>query len=323
MRRFIVLWILLPMQFAIADEVLLTSGENLQCQIVEQTAQLIIVDHPILGRLEIPTAKVQNVLTDSQLEKMDKQAQPKTVAKPKHTPPPQMQDEKPKPHWKSKIELGFGGSEGNTEEANATFAFKSVLDRGHDKYTIDSRYSIRTSRGDRSENKLTAGLLAQWPLPDSLWNYFAQGRYDADEFQSWDSRVTGGAGIGYHLIDSNKIDAAGKEIDVFDLNVKAGLGFLREFGSENERIQPEGILGTNLTWQISPRQRLAGNSTYYPNFDEQGEFRIVSSAEWVLDLDTLDGISLKLGLLHEFQSQADEGIENDDVSFYGAIVLEF
>ena len=323
MRRFIVLLILLPVQFALADEVLLSSGEKLQCQVVEQTAQLVIVDHPILGRLEIPAEMVQEVLKDSKLEKMDKQSQPRTEAKPKHTPPLPKQEEKPKPHWRSKIEIGFSGASGNTEDANATFALTSILDRGYDKYSFDSRYSIRSSRGDRSENKLTAGLLAQWPLPDSGFNYFAQGRYDADEFQSWDSRVTGGAGIGYHLIDSNKLDESGNVIDVFDLGIKVGLGFLREFGSENERIQPEGILGTNLTWEISPRQRFAGDSTYYPNLDEKGEFRIVSKAEWIFDLDTLDGLSLKLGLLHEYQSQVDEGIEHSDLSVYGAIVLEF
>lgn len=322
-RRIFILWLLLPLQFALADEVVLTSGEILQCQIIEQTAQLVIVDHPILGRLEISAANVQKVVTDAKTVMVpETQPKEKTESKPPTAPLPKKENEKPKPKWKSKIELGFGGSNGNTEDANATFAFKSKLDRGFDNYTFDTRYSIRSSQGDRSENKLTAGLLAQWPLPDSRWNYFAQGRYDADEFQSWDARATGGAGIGYHLIDFNKTKA-GKDIDVFDLNVKAGLGFLREFGSDNERMQPEGILGTDLTWQISPRQKLAGKSTYYPNFDENGEFRLVSSAEWILALDTFEGLSLKLGLLHEYQSQVDEGIKHSDISIYGAIVLEF
>ena len=40
MRRFIVLWILLPMQLALADQVVLTSGEKLQCRIVEQTKKI-------------------------------------------------------------------------------------------------------------------------------------------------------------------------------------------------------------------------------------------------------------------------------------------
>ncbi len=324
MRRFIVLCLLLPVQIALADEIVLTSGEKLQCQVVEQTTSLVIVDHQILGRLEIPAENVQEVLTDLEVVASEPQPEPKAEIKKKPGQPlPKKEEEKPEPHWRSKIEFGFGGADGNTEDANATFAFNSTIDRGYDKYSFDSRYSIRTSRGDRSENKLTAGLLAQWPLPDSRFNYFAQGRYDSDEFQSWDARITGGSGIGYHLIDYNKVNDSGKNIDTFDLNVKAGLGFLREFGSENERVQPEGILGTNLAWQITPRQKFEGSSTYYPNFDESGEFRIVSNAQWILDLDTLDGLSLKIGLLHEYQSQVDEGIEHSDISIYGALVLEF
>ncbi len=49
----------------------------------------------------------------------------------------------------------------------------------------------------------------------------------------------------------------------------------------------------------------------------------MTNAEWVLDLDTLDGLSLKLGLAHEFQSVTDPGIEENDLSVYGAFVLAF
>lgn len=328
MRVWLVLFVLLPVGVSLADQVTLTTGEVLRGEIVQSTAEHLVLDHPILGRLEIPRHAVERVddLPPASTESPPSAENDAAKADP---PPPSPASATlkpkapPKPRWNSKLELGFGATEGNSEDANVLLALNSLLDRGHDKYTFDSRYSLRTSRGDRSENKLTAGLLTEWPLPPSRWSYFAQTRYDFDEFQSWETRITGGGGLGYHLIDINDVDNTGSPIDVFDLHLRIGMGLRREFGSTNERIQPEGIFGGNLVWQVTPHQRFAAGSTIFPNIEESGEFRVVTNAEWVLKLNTFDGLSLKLGLAHEHQSLTDPGIEQNDVSIYGAFVLDF
>ncbi len=328
MRIWLVLFVLLPVGVCEADEIELITGEVLRGEIIQRTADLLVLDHPILGRLEIPRNAIEQVddvpPVSTDLPPTTAADEAKSDGSPESKPvPPTQPEASPKPRWDSKLELGFVAHEGNTEDANVLLALNSVRDRGYDQYTFDSRYSLRTSRGDRSENKLTAGLLIEWPLPPSRWSYFAQTRYDFDEFQSWETRLTGGGGMGYHLIDINKIDSAGNSIDIFDLHARAGLGLRREFGSMNERIQPEGILGGNFVWQVTEHQRLAAGSTIFPNLEENGEFRVVTNAEWVLNLNTFDGLSLKLGLAHEHQSVTDPGLEHDDISIYGAFVLDF
>ena len=329
MRVCLVLFVLLPVGVSPADQVTLTTGEVLRGEIVQSTADHLVLDHPILGRLEIPRHAVERVddlpplLTDSPPATAADEAKADGPPTPKPVPATPQPEASPKPRWDSKLELGFGATGGNSEVANLLLALNSSLDRGYDKYTFDSRYSVRTSRGDRSENKLTAGLLTEWPLPPSRWNYFAQTRYDFDEFQSWETRITAGGGVGYHLIDINDVDNKGTAIDVFDLHLKIGAGLRREFGSMNERIQPEGIFGGNLVWQVTKHQRFAAGSTIFPNIEESEEFRVVTNAEWVLKLNTLDGLSLKLGLAHEYQSLTDPGIEQNDISVYGAFVLDF
>ncbi len=329
MRKWLVLFVLLPASVSFADRIELITGEVLRGEIVQRTAEWLVLDHQILGRLEIPAQAVRRVddllpapsSPPTELVRDTRKSQPNPAP---HTPaPPPTPTPEPGPRWHSKIEFGFAATEGNSEDANLTLAFRSLIDRGFDMYTFDSRYSLRTSRGDRSENKLTAGLLAEWPLSDPRWSYFAQSRYDFDEFQSWDHRITGGVGVGYHLIDINGVDPAGNARDVFDLRARLGLGLRREFGSTNERIQPEGIFGGDLVWQLDSHQRLAAGTTFFPNLDETSEFRVVTNAEWVLDLDTMDGLSLKLGLAHEFQSVTDPGIKENDLSVYGAFVLDF
>ena len=322
MRVWLVLFVLLAVDVSLADQIKLITGDVLHGEIVQSTVEQLVLAHPILGRLEIPRSAIEQV---EDLAPTSTISPPSTTTdEPKTDEPPSPKPEaSPKPRWDSKLELGFGATGGNSEDANVLLAFNSVLNRGYDKYTFDSRYSLRTSRGDRSENKLTAGLLAEWPVPPSRWSYFAQSRYDYDEFQSWETRITAGGGVGYHLIDINDVDNKGTSIDVLDLYLKIGAGLRREFGSMNERIQPEGIFGGNLVWQVTEYQRFAAGSTIFPNLEESGEFRVVTNAEWVLSLNTLDGLSLKLGLAHEYQSLTDPGIVPNDISVYVAFVLDF
>ncbi len=136
-------------------------------------------------------------------------------------------------------------------------------------------------------------------------------------------RITAGGGLGYHLIDLDRPDDTGQPADYFDLRLKLGGGGRREFGSLNDGLHPEGIFGGELAWRISPRQQFAARPTIYPDFGETGEFRLVTHAEWVLQIDRLDGVNFKVGLTHEYQSLADPGIDPYELSVYGALVIEF
>ena len=49
----------------------------------------------------------------------------------------------------------------------------------------------------------------------------------------------------------------------------------------------------------------------------------MTDAEWVLQIDRLDGVNFKVGLTHEYQSLTDPGIDPYELSVYGALVIEF
>jgi hypothetical protein len=57
--------------------------------------------------------------------------------------------------------------------------------------------------------------------------------------------------------------------------------------------------------------------------DEPGEFRSVSTAEWVIALGKADGLSFKLGLENEYESDVGRDTESNDLSYYGALVFDF
>ena len=307
-------------------ELTLSTGDVLRGRLIQRTADFVIFEHPILGRLEIPAGEVRTLrplhVDTSPLPEKKAAVTPS----PAHVTPQVGEADGPPPavkRWKSRLELGFSGSAGVTDETNLRIALNTAFKEDTFRLTIDSRYLLDTSSGDRTDNKLTVGVISQWDLPASRWSYFAQGRYDFDEFQSWEHRVTAGGGVGYVLTNVTGLDDAGQSVDVFTLTGRLGLGGRKEFGSLDEDLQPEGIIGADLTWHISQRQNLSTQLTFFPELDDTAEFRLVTKGEWLLKLDAHEGLSFKLGIDYEHQSQTDPGISPNDVTVYGTLVLDF
>ncbi len=230
----------------------------------------------------------------------------------------------PAPPWKSRLDLGFTGSAGVTQETSLRLAFTTEQVTETHRYKFDTSYYLHTAQGDRTDNNATAGILGEWPFPDSRWGTFAQGRYDFDEFQSWEHRITAGGGVTYQFIDKNKVDAAGASTDYLDLIGKLGVGARKEIGSLDEDVKPEGIAGLEFRWFMTQRQRLTAETTFFPNLEEFEDYRIVTKGEWIYKLeDVMDGLNLVAGVAHEYQAQTDPGVDHNDLKVYLSLALEF
>jgi len=285
---------------ALADDVVLVSGETLTGEIVEKNDQHVVIDHAILGRLDLGADQVRTVNGAALGEAAPDASLP-------------VVETEPESEWKSRFDVGFSAASGNTESQDVNIGVSSLRERELDRTALDASYFFGASNGDRSTNKLTAGVLHDWLIPDSKWFYFAQGRYDLDEFQSWDQRLSAGGGLGYHLIDEEH----------FDLSLRAGAGVVKEFGSKRNQLIPEGLFGADVDWKINDRQHFVASSTIFPDLDETGEFRALSTAAWVYDLDDESNMSLMFGLLDEYQSKVDAGVEHNDLRVFGGLGFDF
>ena len=286
-----------------AEEIELTGGDHLTGTIVQQDAERIVIEHSALGRLEIALNQVLSIDGEADAAAWEPVA------------PAMLADEAPEDEkeWKSQFQLGLSASAGNTDAQSFHAGIRSVRESESDKTTLNAHYYYGASDGDRDTNKLTAGVLQDWLVPDSRWLYFAQGRYDFDEFQSWEHRLGAHGGVGYRLIDE----------DDLKLTLRGGGGVVKEFGSQNEDLRPEGLLGADLAWQISKRQSLTAATTVYPDLSEMGEYRAVSGAGWSVLVDEESNMSLIVGLEHEYQSQTDPGIKKNDFRIVAGLQFDF
>ncbi|HEX7010242.1 MAG TPA: DUF481 domain-containing protein [Phycisphaeraceae bacterium] len=330
-----------------AERVVLHSGEVLQGRIIEQTPEHVVLDHSFLGRLTIPAAQVAAIEPDSaqtaptatapaDADHAPAATQPAEppASQPAETEPPATQSEvdlgaaavppalaAPAPEekkpsffddWKASIALGLAGSQGNSETQSFNAHFNATKETPEDRWLADFSYFLSFNNGERNQNELKADLTKDWLMPESPWFFFAQGIYQYDEFEAWEHRFSGFGGMGYTFVKNDRLELIGR----------GGVGATYEMGLVDELV-PEALFGASiLRWQLTDNQTLAASTTYYPALDDISEFRLVSSLEWSIKIDQADGLSLKLGINNEYESNVVEGKHND-FKYYGALVFNF
>lgn len=279
------------------DELELIGGDRLSGTIVEQTDEAIVLDHAALGRITIPREQLAGALA----------ADAEDAAVEAAAPPPLPSD------WISRFVLNGGASAGNSDTQNINVAVTSVRETEETITNLDASYYYGASNGDRDTNRLTTGIRNDWLLPDSRWFYFADGRFDLDEFQSWDYRVSGHLGIGYELINEEDLR----------LNLRTGAGAFKEFGSMNDDVQFEALIGLDVDWTINETQSLKADTTLYPSLSDTGEYRWVSNAGWFVLLDEEANMNFNVSLRHEYQSEVDPGRKHGDLYVTAGLAFDF
>lgn len=215
--------------------------------------------------------------------------------------------------WNTRLNFGLSLAAGNTEQTGLVGTIVSRRTAETSVLTLDAGYYYSSEDGDQTQNKFTAGVLHDWLFKNSPWIVFADARYDFDEFRSFDHRVSAHAGVGYRVYDREKLK----------LTLRAGAGFAREFGSDRDEFIPEALGGADFFWQIAENQKLEVSHRFFPDLDEGGEFRTLTSAGWNLALSVDRGLSFTVSLLHEYVSKVDPGIDNHDLKLFAGVSYEF
>lgn len=281
----LVVTIFLTMSVASADQVELAAGDVLQGKVVEQTDTHIMLEHSVLGRLEIPRDKI----TDIDIEA-------KTDVK-----------------WDSHVNVTFNGASGNTEESSLRIGGRSRRTTPRTRLNLDAAYHISTSESKIDNNKLTLGIVHDWLMRESRWFFFATTRFDYDQFESWRQRSASHVGPGYDIIDKEGLR----------LDARAGLGPRKEWGSLDDDWEPEGLVGLSFDWDITRRQRLDASTAFFPILGDFGNYRTRSDANWALRIFNDLDLAVTAGLTHEYQSVIDPGKDHHDLRIFTGLQFDF
>ncbi|MFW6336082.1 MAG: DUF481 domain-containing protein [Phycisphaeraceae bacterium] len=311
------------------DVVVLESGDVLNGQVTAQNEESVTLEHPLLGTLTLPAASVASVTVspEVQAEAAEPAAESQepaaaTTAPAAATPAEEAGGlEEPVKRglfgtgflqgWTREFEVGVFGEAGVSDSLDIIARVSTEYENERKRWLFDSGLLYGQDEGEQTDGEFDASLRRDWRIPEKPVFYFAQGGYDYDNFESWEHRVRGNGGVGYEFLDN----------ETYDLNGRLGAGLLAEFGgSQDDDVVPEGLAGVDFSWNVREGHVFTAFNNFYPQLEDVGEFRNVTGLEYTIEIDREEGLSFKVGVENEHDSN---DAEKNDLVYYSTLVIGF
>lgn len=166
-----------------ADEVVLLQGTVLKGTIIQRDSSSVVLQHPVLGRLRIPLARIKAVKT------------------------PQSGDTRVRGTvlWKSALNVGYSGLWGNSEITTISVGFS--LNRNTmwvDEWTLKASAATIINAGVTEEQKAAASLRYGYSFSKPLYG-FLMAAVEHDRIALVRARTTATGGLGYWLFDIPRV----------------------------------------------------------------------------------------------------------------------
>ncbi len=267
----------------------LANGDKVSGEIVEQSDARIVLEHPVFGRVEIPRAEL-------------KQPEPRS---------PGLFGTGFLEGWTRTFSLGFSGQQGNSETADVVVALDGDFEDASRRWTFDARYNFSASQGSTTQNNAMTALGRDWLFADSRWFTFARGRFDYDDFRTWEFRLQGDGGVGYAFVRR----------ETFELRARTGPSVAQEW--DQDQFRAEWLAGPELVWRLTDTQRVEASNYFYYAFTPSAQYRNVSSFRWRWNLTQDPALNLEAGAENEYQSDVAPGSKRNDLRYWTAVGLDF
>lgn len=313
------------------DRIELTSGDVLLGRIAEESDEQIVLEHPLLGRIELPRARIAEVIPAANVgqepdapgerradfSEHDANEAPADEATTDEAPA----NEEPRSllaelrelldGWKLQLALGFSDRASNVRSFSVHTRLNANYADSEDRWRINAAYHRSTTDSRTTRNDIRLFLQKDWLLPESSWFFFGQGDYHYDTIKSWDHRLGLHGGVGYDLNELLGVDA----------RLRGGLGFTREFGGVDPKTRPESLLATEFNLQLTEVHSVAGSVQFMPSIDGSGYYRVTTDGNW--DIKLTEELSLRFGVQHEYDNAVPAGFEKHDRRLTGSLVFQF
>lgn len=320
----------------------LVGGDVLRGELVSESADFIVLKHPILGEITLARANIASVAVPpppqgteskgaqapaevavvaadvslgnaaSSAPAGEAAAKADAVAGQKAGDAPK--EEKPPPSkWKFTVAANLNYVDANVEQLDFRVAGSVVYDDPDvEKFKLDVEYFFRNVDESQTDNNLLVTGVYDYFIKESRWLLFGKVQGQMDQLQNWEQRLSGWGGAGYRFYIAPPVGLTGK----------VGAGATREFGSI-QQTNAELYAQLEGKWIISEVQTLEASAWIAPSFDDFSQYLVLARAEWSMKIDPTIGLSLLGGVRWQFQSQVPSGQNPDDTRIYAGLKLDF
>lgn len=205
--------------------------------------------------------------------------------------------------WKRSVAIGISGTNGNTDEVKTIADISGEYeDESHRRKLIAQYYLSDTDTGP-TERKAFTEYEENWKPFQNSFFVFGIGRYDFDRLEAWDHRIAASGGLGSEIIATEELQ----------VRFSVGGGVNHTWDGSKDTI-PEGVVRLGGDYIIAEDVTFGTTHTYYPNFDDTSEYRVISDAELKADIGEKGGVSVSIGVVNEYDSLAED--ENNDLRYF-------
>lgn len=210
--------------------------------------------------------------------------------------------------WGGKGEFGLFRSTGTTSEFGVSASLNLVREGLRWKHILRANADYRRANGRTSRERF---LGAYEPRLQVNGNTFTYGlvQYERDPFIGFDNRYTASAGVGYDLVDSEKLK----------LTVDTGPSFRHVKNTDDGREERAGLRSSlDFNFKLSPTLTIRQNAYAYVEKDQ----RTLSSLT-ALDAKILSRLSARFSYNTDYESETEITPESFDTLSKVTLVYDF
>lgn len=212
------------------------------------------------------------------------------------------------PFWKYGFEIGINGSEGNAQAFSIVTSGNMKRETEGNEFSLDATYGKTQAGGVETQHYALMNSRWDWKTSPT-WFLYNKNILEYDEFKAFDLRVSITGGLGYHFIKD----------EVTTLTSRFGAGASREIGGPDDSWVPEANFGLDFERKISERQKVALTTDYFPSWEDFMDYRLVTNANWEIQLDDSPNVSLKVGAIDRYDSTPN-GAQHNDIDYFLTLI---
>lgn len=177
--------------------------------------------------------------------------------------------------WTGYIDLGLSLVRGNADATTYTVNGNAVRTKPKDKLTMyfNSLYARNRTQSSVTADVQRGGARWEWNLSPRQFA-FVSGDFEADALQQLNLRAVGGAGLGRHVIKTQR--------HTFDLF--AGATANHESFYTLSRLTAEALLSEETTHKINNLLTFRQKIAVFPNLTDYGQYRITADSSAVTNV---------------------------------------
>jgi hypothetical protein len=217
-----------------------------------------------------------------------------------------------KRHWKVDAAVSVNGKSGNTKEQNFSGMANAVLNGPDDELKLYSRYTRKSSDGDKTADERIGGYQYSSYFFNPL-GWYVRTELEQDEFENIALRTTLAGGLTYRW--ANEKD--------YKLSGRTGLSYRHESYEDNtENSETMGLdFGLSHFYRFKNRWEVKNELTYAPSTEELANYLATQDSHLAIPVANSDWWKIRFGIRNDFNSQPEGGRDKLDTTWYGAMSI--